>query len=380
MTSIHGRCDPRFEAVRTAFEKNFATHGDVGASVAVSLEGEMVVDLWGGFRDAAKTLPWEENTLVNVYSSTKTMAALCLLLLADRGQVDLYAPVVRYWPEFGQNGKEGVEVRHFLSHSAGLSGMDEVLTDDEFYVWDNVVNALARQKPWWQPGTASGYHAITQGHLIGEVVRRISGQSIGAFFREHIAAPTGADFFIGTPESEFARIGELIPPVTQPAGQVPPDSVAARTFANPRVDAAASRTRGWRMAEIPAANGHGNARSIVRAQTAMANGGVAFGKRLMSEAGTRRIFDRQTNTTDLVLGVPIVFGMGYGLSTDDLPMGPNPHIAFWGGWGGSTVIVDQDARLCVSYVMNRMESGLMGDPRGFGITQAVYDSMGRLSA
>lgn len=376
MTDIHGTCDSGFAAVSEAFARNFSAHGDVGASIAVSLEGEMVVDLWGGFRDEAKTLPWNEDTIVNVYSSTKTMAAMCLLLLADRGQVDLYAPVARYWPEFAQNGKDKVEVRHFLSHSAGLSGMDEVLTDDEFYVWDNVVNALARQAPWWVPGTQSGYHAITQGHLIGEVVRRVTGQSIGEFFRREIAEPLGADFFIGTPESEFGRIGELIPPAVQPAGQVDPGSVAARTFANPKVDALASRTSGWRKAEIPAANGHGNARSIVRVQSIMANGGTAFGKRLMSEAGTQRIFDKQLNTTDLVLGVPIVFGMGYGLSTEAMPMGPNPRTAFWGGWGGSTVIVDQDARVCISYVMNRMESGLMGDPRGFGITQAVYQSLG----
>jgi CubicO group peptidase (beta-lactamase class C family) len=372
---IHGRCDSRFAKVRDAFEKNFREHGDIGASVAVSLEGEMVVDLWGGFRDEARSKPWEENTIVNVYSSTKTMAALCMLLLADRGEVDLYAPVIRYWPEFGQNGKEKVEVRHFLSHSAGLSGMDEVFSTEAFYHWDSVVEALARQRPWWEPGTRSGYHAITQGHLIGEVVRRVSGQSIGAFFRDQVASPLNADFHIGTSESEFDRIGELIPPPVQPAAQVATDSIAARTFANPRVDAAESRTRGWRMAEIPAANGHGNARSIVRAQTAMANGGIAFGKRLMSEAGTRRIFDKQLNSEDLVLGVPILFGMGYGISTPDFPMGPNPHVAFWGGWGGSTVVVDQDARVCVSYVMNRMESGLMGDPRGFGITQAVYQSL-----
>ncbi len=376
MTEIHGRCDDRFAVVREAFKKNFASHGDVGASVAVSLEGELVVDLWGGHRDAAKTLPWEENTIVNVYSSTKTMAAMCLLLLADRGAVDLYAPVARYWPEFAQNGKDKIEVRHFLSHSAGLSGMDEVLSDEEFYVWENVVSALARQKPWWEPGTQSGYHALTQGHLIGEVVRRVTNKSIGTFFRDEIAVPMGADFFIGTPESEFGRIAELIPPEVQPVGQVASDSVAARSFANPKIDAAAAKTRGWRMAEIPAANGHGNARSIVRAQSAMANGGVAFGKRLLSEAGARRIFDKQTHTEDLVLGLPILFGMGYGISESSMPMGPNTHIAYWGGWGGSTVVVDQDARVCVSYVMNRMESGLMGDPRGFGITHAVYQSLG----
>jgi CubicO group peptidase (beta-lactamase class C family) len=375
MTDIHGTSDPRFAPVRDAFERNFAEMNDVGASVAVSVDGEMVVDLWGGYRDAAKTLPWERDTIVNVYSSTKTMAAMCLLLLADRGEVDLYAPVSKYWPEFAQNGKDKVEVRHFLSHSAGLSGMDEPMTSADVYDWDKMVNALARQKPWWEPGTRSGYHAITQGHLIGEVVRRVTGRSIGAFFRSEIAEPTGADFYIGTPESEFHRIGELVPPSTAPAGMAEPGTIAARSFANPGVNARESRTAAWRKAEIPAANGHGNARGIVRAQTAMANGGVAFGKRLLSEAGARRIFDKQTHTQDLVLGVPIVFGMGYGLSSEAMPMGPNRHIGYWGGWGGSTVVVDQDARMCVSYVMNRMEGSLLGDTRGFGLLQAAYQSI-----
>jgi CubicO group peptidase (beta-lactamase class C family) len=377
MTEIHGTLDPRFEPVRAALAANFAEKNDVGASVAISLNGEMVVDLWGGHRDAAKTLAWEEDTIVNVYSSTKTMAAMSMLLLADRGEVDLYAPVAKYWPEFAQNGKEKVEVRHFMSHSAGLSGMDEPMTAEDVYDWDKMVNALARQAPWWEPGTQSGYHAITQGHLIGEVVRLITGQSIGAFFRSEIAEPTGADFHIGTPESAFSRIGELIPPAVAPAGMTDPKSIAGRSFANPKIDALESRTAGRRQAEIPAANGHGNARSIVRAQTAMANGGIAFGKRILSESGTRRIFDKQMHTQDLVLGVPIVFGMGYGLTSEMMPMGPNPHVAYWGGWGGSTVVVDQDARMCVSYVMNRMEGSLLGDTRGAGILQAAYQSIAR---
>ena len=375
MTAIHGTFDPRFAPVREALARNFAEKGDVGACVAVSYNGEMVVDLWGGFRDAAKTQAWSQDTIINVYSSTKTMAAMSLLVLADRGEVDLYAPVSRYWPEFAQNGKDKVEVRHFMSHSAGLSGLDEPMQPEGVYDWDRMVTALARQKPWWEPGTRSGYHALTQGHLIGEVVRRVTGQTIGTFFRKEIAEPTGADFYIGTPESEFGRIGELIPPDVAPAGMADPASIAGKTFANPRIDARDAATAAWRKAEIPAANGHGNARGIVRAQTAMANGGVAFGKRILSEAGTRRIFDKQTHTTDLVLGVPIVFGMGYGLSSEAMPMGPNEHIAYWGGWGGSTVVVDQDARLCVSYVMNRMEGSLLGDTRGFGILQAAYQSL-----
>jgi CubicO group peptidase (beta-lactamase class C family) len=374
MTEIHGFCDEKFSAVRDVFEKNFREKGDVGASVAISLEGEMVVDLWGGYRDQAQTLPWEEDTIVNVYSTTKTMAALCALVLADRGELDLYAPVANYWPEFAQNGKDKVEVRHFMSHSAGLSGMDEPCSGDALYDWDHVVNALARQAPWWEPGSASGYHAMTQGHLIGEVVRRITGRTLGTFFAEEIAGPLQADFHIGTGEEYFPRIGELIPPEQSQAGspEDDPDSISARTFRSPVAEARVSGTPGWRKAEIPAANGHGNARAVVRAQTPVANGGKAFGVELLSPQGAAAIFDEQTNGVDLVLGVPLRFGMGYGLTSDLLPMGPNEHIAYWGGWGGSTIVVDQDAHLCVSYVMNKMFSGLLGDTRGFSLLQAAY--------
>ncbi|MEM7001482.1 MAG: serine hydrolase domain-containing protein [Pseudomonadota bacterium] len=376
MTEIHGHCDEKFTAVAEQFKKNFEVTGDVGASVAISLEGEMVVDLWGGHRDAAATQPWEEDTIVNVYSTTKTMAAMTALLLADRGQLDLYAPVAQYWPEFAQNGKEKVEVRHLLSHSAGLSGMDVHVTPEEFYEMDHVVELLAAQAPWWEPGTASGYHAITQGHLIGEVVRRITGKTLGTYFANEIAGPLQADFHIGTGEEHWPRIGELIPPPESPFdGQTDPDSVAARTFRNPAISAAASATPGWRLTEIPAANGHGNARAVVRAQTPMANGGKAWGVDLLSEAGTRVVFDEQSNGEDLVLGVPIRFGMGYGLTGDLMPMGPNEHIAYWGGWGGSTIVIDQDAHLCVSYVMNKMFAGVLGDPRGFELLHAAYGSL-----
>jgi len=372
-TPIHGLCDPRFAAVKTAFETNFSEHGDLGASVAITLNGEFVVDLWGGHVDEERTDPWQEDTLVNVWSSTKTMAAMSLLLLADRGEVDLHAPAAKYWPEFAANGKETIEVRNFLSHSAGLSGIDEKVEGNKLYDWEWMTSALARQAPWWEPGTQSGYHALTQGHLIGEIVRRVTGQSIGNFFRQEIAEPTGADFHIGAEEALDTRIGNLVPPPSGPAPD--PDSIAGRTFANPGVDATEPRKRAWRAAEIPAANGQGNARSIVRAQTAMANGGQAFGKTIMSEAGTRRVFEKQSEGVDLVLGVPLTFGMGYGLNGAFTPISPNPNTCFWGGYGGSSVIVDQDARLCFSYVMNKMESGLLGDPRGFGLAAAMYMSM-----
>lgn len=374
MAGISGRCDDRFLGVKAAFENNFNTQDEIGASVAITHEGEFVVDLWGGHLTRNKTTPWAEDTITNVWSSTKTMAAMCLLVLADRGEVDLHAPVGTYWPEFNAAGKDKVEVRHFLSHMAGLSGMDTPVEGDALYDWDWMVGELAAQAPWWEPGTASGYHALTQGHLIGEVVRRVTGQSIGAFFAQEIAGPLQADFHIGTPDDLAGRVSPLEPPASS---VVPADdgSVASRTFKNPPVDATQAMDPNWRRAEIPAANGHGNARSIVRAQTPMANGGEAFGKRILSEAGARRVFEQQSSGLDLVLGIPVNFGMGYGINNPLLPIGPNKHIAFWGGYGGSIVLIDQDARLCVSYVMNRMEPGTTGDVRGLSLVMAAYQAL-----
>lgn len=374
MAAISGHCAERFAGVRAAFENNFDQLDEIGASVAISYQGEFVVDLWGGHLNRDKNEPWTQDTVTNVWSSTKTMAAMCLLLLADKGEVDLHAPVQQYWPEFAAAGKDKVEVRHFLSHMAGLSGMDTKVEGEALYDWDWMVRELAAQAPWWEPGTASGYHALTQGHLIGEVVRRVTGQTLGAFFAQEIAMPLNADFHIGTPESVMPRISPLTPPPTtiSPADD---GSVASRTFANPPVEATQAMQMAWRKAEIPAANGHGNARSIVRAQTAMANGGEAFGKRIMSEAGTRRVFEQQSSGIDLVLGIPVDFGMGYGINNPATPLGPNKHIAYWGGYGGSLVLIDQDARLCISYVMNRMEPGTTGDVRGLSLVMAAYQAL-----
>jgi len=375
--SVDGICDDRFAAVREAFEQNFRNRGDLGASVAVSVDGEMVVDLWGGYADEAQSRPWQRDTLVNVSSTTKTMAALCLLVLEDRGQLDLDAPVASYWPEFAANGKADVRVKHFLSHSAGLSGLDQPVSETDLYDWDKITTLLANQAPWWEPGTKSGYHAVTQGYLLGEVVRRITGRTLGTFFAEEIAGPLGADFHIGVAETEFSRIGEMIPPAATPQQELAadPDSIATKTFRSPPIDALWSRNAGWRKAEIPAANGHGNARSVVRAQTPVACGGSAFGVDLISRATVERIFEEQTNGTDLVLATPIRFGMGYGLQSSVTPMGPNKNVCYWGGWGGSLALIDCDARVCISYVMNRMVSTLTGDLRSASLVAATYQSL-----
>lgn len=237
-----------------------------------------------------------------------------------------------------------------------------------------MTSKLAAQRPWWKPGSQPGYHALTQGYLLGEVARRVTGQTMGETFKAEIADPLGADFEIGVADDTLGRICPLTPPPARP--DVADDSsIAARTFASPAVDASQANTLGWQKAEIPAANGHGNARSIVRAQTPMANAGAAFGKTIMSEAMTRRIFEEQARGTDLVLGIPLSLGMGYGLNSEFVPMSPNKHTCYWGGYGGSIILVDQDARVCFSYVMNRMEAGLTGDERGMSLVMAMYQSL-----
>jgi len=372
--AIHGYCAPKFAAVKTAFANNFANGDEMGASVALTVKGEKVIDLWAGYRDETGSEPWQEDTIVNVWSSTKTMAALVMLMLADRGQLDFYEKVSTYWPEFAQNGKEDIEVRHIMSHSAGLPGLDVATTLEDFHHHDSIARLLEQQAPWWQAGTMSGYHAITQGQLQGELVRRITGQTLGTYFKEQIAEPLGADFHIGTPETCDARIGELIPAPATPLS-AEPGSISARTMASPALDALAPRTSGWRRAEIPAANGHGNARSIATIHSILACGGEVAGQRFMSKAGCQRVFDRQTEGIDAVLGTPINFGMGFGLNSEQTPLGPNENTCYWGGWGGSMVLVDCDAQLSFAYVMNKMKLGTTGDNRTPPMLMAVYGAL-----
>lgn len=374
--SIKGMTHDRFAAVRPAFEANFASGADVGASFCATLEGETVVDLWGGFADVEQTQAWDRDTIVNVYSTTKTMTALTALLIADRGDLDFDAPVAKYWPEFAANGKAGVKVSHLMSHSAGLSGWKEPITNDDLYDWEKATSLLAAQAPYWEPGTAPGYHALTQGYLVGEVIRRITGRSLGTVFREEIAEPLGADFHIGLPASEDARVAHLIPP---PRGSAIADGPAqtdlqANMSNNPGIDVMATRTRGWRGAEIPAAGGTGNARSVAEIHAILANGGVAKGKRFLSEAGCRKALELQIEGTDLILGGPARFGLGFGLAGGVVPL-PNPNSIFWGGYGGSLVIIDMDARTTIGYAMNKMAGTTTGDMRALGLAMAMWQAL-----
>ena len=373
--TVDGFTQDKYAAVRDAFEANFASGADIGASFCATLEGETVVDLWGGYADAEKTRPWTRDTIVNVYSTTKTMTALTALLIADRGLLDFDAPVAKYWPEFAANGKAGVKVSHLMAHSAGLSGWSEKITTADLYDWDKVTALLAAQAPLWEPGTKSGYHAITQGYLVGEVIRRITGKSLGTVFREEIAEPLGADFWIGLPASEDHRVAELIPPPPGGAiGDTEMDELGKITFNNPGVDVSETRTRAWRGAEIPAAGGTGNARSIAEIHAILANGGVAKGKRFMSEAGCRKALELQIEGDDLLFKAPAKFGMGFGLPGGMIQL-PHPNTLFWGGYGGSLIIIDMDARTTFGYAMNKMGAGTVGDMRAFSIIMAMWQAL-----
>jgi CubicO group peptidase (beta-lactamase class C family) len=369
VAEISGMCDERFSGVRDALAANIDSGLDVGASVAVFIDGVPAVDIWGGHLDEVGAVPWQRDTITNVWSITKTMAALCALILADRGELDFSAPVARYWPEFAAAGKEAVEVRHLLGHTAGLSGWSEPVTADDLPDWDKMTALLAAQAPWWEPGTQSGYHALTQGYLVGEVVRRITGVSLGTFFASEVAGPLGADFHIGLPAAEDGRVAPVIPPEMPASADLDLSSIATRTLLNPPMTGAEPWSASWRRAEIPAANGHGNARSVALVQSVVACGGEIGGVRLLSSRGCEAIFEEQANGTDLVLGPGFRLGMGYGLSSDMIPIGP--HACFWGGWGGSIVVIDLDNRLVVAYVMNRMAMALLGDTRGADILFAA---------
>tara|TARA_Y100001970_G_scaffold68337_1_gene87051 strand:- start:94 stop:1260 length:1167 start_codon:yes stop_codon:yes gene_type:complete len=387
MTQINGVVNERFAAVAEALQRNFADPGEIGASAAVVHNGELVVDIWAGHTDEQRTQEWEKDTITNVWSTTKTMMAISALVLADRGELDFYKPVADYWPEFKAKGKGDIEVRHIMSHTSGLSGWGKKISMREVCDWEKSTAILAGQKPWWKPGTSSGYHMLNQGHLVGEVIRRITGMSIGRFFKEEIADPLGADFHIGLDESEFHRISNVIYPKEEFGDQIKEftkslgkyrisGKVAMKTFMNPTPDDESAWENWWRSAEVPAANGHGNARSVAMIQGLISNGGEMNGVKLLKQETIDLIFDEQSHGPDLVLLMPLRFGIGYGLPNEEFPFLPQDgKVCFWGGWGGSLIVNDVDNGLTVSYMMNKMMQTVVGDTRGLGILEAAYDSI-----
>ncbi|WP_405933210.1 serine hydrolase domain-containing protein [Streptomyces sp. NBC_00827] len=381
---VQGHCDTRFSAVRTAFEENFSDRGELGAAVTVTLDGESVVDLWGGWADAAHTRPWERETVVNVWSTSKGPTALCAHILADRGLLDFDAPVAAYWPEFAAAGKESVLVRHLLSHRAGLSGLREPHTLAQLLDWELTVERLAAQEPWWEPGSRSGYHAITFGHLVGEVVRRVSGLLPGAFLEREVTGPLGIDFTIGLPEKESGRAAELVHPRAAPTSeqaavyaQLAPAALAALT--NPIVGATEANTPQWRAAEIPAANGHGTARAIAALYGIFAGRGSYGSREVLSPQAAERVREGQGSCRDLVLGAGFEYeteiGLGLWLSGPNGSYGPNPRAFGHDGFGGSCGLADPEAGISLGYVMNRMGPHIADDPRKMALVDALYSAL-----
>lgn len=383
MAKVEGFCDARFEKIKQMLEENIASGEELGASIVISVDGKPVVDIWGGYFDEARTKPWEKDTITNVWSSTKTVGTLALLMAHDRGLLSVDDPVAKYWPEFAENGKEKVLVRHLMSHSSGVCGWREPMTAEKICDVPTSTAMLAKQAPFWEPGTASGYHAVTMGHLMGEVLRRASGKSMQQFVAEEIAAPLGADFQIGALEKDWPRVSLVIPPPPLPfdMSKLDPEGPTVKTFGNPPMDATASYTPMWRKADMAAVNGHGNARSLNRILSAIPNGGTTGdGVKLLSPETVELIFKEQTDGTDLVIGMPLRFGIGYGLGGGGTaltnPWLPQDKICFWGGWGGSLEIMDCKRNVTFTYVMNRMGEGIMGNSRSQSYTKEVWKALG----
>ena len=375
---IHGTCKPGFEPVRDAFAANFAERDEIGASVAVVYGGQPVVELWAGWADPARTRPWQPDTLTNVWSTTKAMTSLCAHLLMDRGELDADAPVARYWPEFAASGKGEIPVRWIMAHQSGLTGLAAPVTVADYYDWEKITELLAAQAPLFPPGTTSGYQAITFGYLIGEVIRRIAAQSVGRFFATEIAGPLDADFHIGLPEPELGRCSELLgvrPTENEQAAlaQAYANASAAAMAAllNPSLTGDEANADDWRMAEIPAANGHGTALALATVFGAVTDGS----ERLISARTVEAARTGNGVHTDLVLGFPIEFGLGFGLSSTEHHFGPNPAAFGHDGFGGSAVGGDPEAGVAFAYVMNRMGMNLVDDPRKMAIIDGVYRSL-----
>lgn len=362
-----GRCDPGFEPLRDLFSRCLSQgpDQDLGASLAVYVEGEPVLDLWGGWCDEARTRPWAATTLVNVWSTTKTMTSLAALLLIDRGVLDPNKPVAHWWPAFAAEGKGSITLGQVMSYTSGVSGWNAPINMEHLYDQEAAAARLAAQAPWWAPGSATGYHALNYGHLIGELVRRCTGQTLGRFFAQEIAAPLKADFHIGLADADFRRVSPVMvpPPLPFDFSTLDSASVMFKTFTGPLPDAAAANTDAWRRAGIGAAGGHGNARSVAQIQSVVANGGRSGGVQLLRPKTVDRVFEPQHQGTDLVLGVPLTMGLGWALPAPEVvPYVPTGRVCFWGGWGGSMVINDADRRVTLAYMMNRMAPGIIGGP------------------
>jgi CubicO group peptidase (beta-lactamase class C family) len=399
MTKIEGVCDPRFGAVRAMLAENIAQGREIGASLFVSVEGETVIDLWGGWRDREGTREWDEHTIVNVFSGSKPVTSLAVLMLADRGLIDLDAPVARYWPEFAQNSKEGVLVRHVMSHTAGLPAWLPPFSFAEALDAEGSTARLAAQEPWWEPGSRGSYHASTFGHLMAELVRRVTGRPLRDFIAAEISGPLGADFYLGLRDDQFDRVATVYPALDAPKSA--PVAKGAVPTAEPSIEEdIAQRTRAgsfsgtlgdeltvfnsaaWRRTDFAGSSGHANAKGLGTIIGVLANDGTAGGRQLLSKGTIDQIFRQQSNGIDAYFMKPIRWGIGYALSPlEQKERGPLPFIrpgnrtCYWYGTGGSLALGDGERRVAIGYAMNRCQAGrgqLNGD-----YYNAIYDCLGR---
>lgn len=375
---IGGECDARFVRVREAFIENFTKHGERGGAVTIALGGKPVVDLWGGWADVARTKPWSQDTLVNVFSVGKALNAIAVLRLVEQERIELDQPIARLWPEFAANGKDGITVRTALCHQAGLPALREALPDDAMLDWNVITDALANERPWWEPGTAHGYHVNTYGFLTGEIVRRASGKTIGRFLRDEVCEPLNADFHIGLAASEHARVAEFLWPGSPSKPEFADDFEWMRwnAYWNPQGFSGGKwvNTKEWREAEVPSTNGHAHARSIARIYSALAANGSIEGVTVLSKEMLQEATRAHSVGTDLISQRPIHFGLGFQLTIPERPLGPNPHSFGHFGAGGSLGFCDPDTSLSFGYVTNDMGPRWQ-NPRNSGLIRAVYESL-----
>lgn len=376
---LHGTYDEAFARVADAFAENYAVEEEIGSAVAVYVDGEKVVDLWGGFRDGAHTKPWEEDTIVCMMSVAKGISGMTFNTLIDRGLVDPDAPVAAYWPEFVQNGKEGVLVRHVLDHTAGLPVVLDPLWRGAIFDCDAIVAALKKQAPLWEPGTVAAYHIHTQGNILGEIVRRVTGRRFRDYIQDEVIRPLGGDYRIGNVfGADNDRTAELVPTVVGTLFErkdSEPDSLLAKGFLQHPDEpiGATLNGEGWRTAEITSANGHGTARTVAKVYAAMARGGSIDGVTLMAPGTVADMLTEQHNQVERMQGRPYHQGRGILLNTPvSVWMGPNPHAFGHHGFGGSIGMGDPDARIGFSYACNKMHARGDNGPRARRILEALY--------
>lgn len=395
MTKIDGECDKRFELVKRAFINNFDQYEELGASVCITLNGKTVLDLWGGLADPSNDEAWQDNTKSVVFSCTKAATALCVHTLISQGKINLDATVASYWPEFAQAGKETITVRMLLNHQAGVPAVDQPLSTECYADWDEVVSALAKQKPYWQPGTRAGYHLLTFGWLNGELVRRISGKSLGVFFREEIAEPLGLDFWIGLPESldnEIAPIVSAPPDPDSDFFKALLDTSSMQThgllhFGNYMSGEAGYNSQAAHRAQIGGAGGITNARGLAGMFAPLANGGSLNGVKIVDDQ-TLTTMSRTSSAigTDAMLLMPTRFALGFMKNIDNRgePLGRRSSAVLsdtaFGhvGAGGSIGFADPAHKLSFGYSMNKMGPGLLLNERGQALVDATNQALDQL--